>query len=277
MKSVLKKCIYFVAASTILGASVCSMPLSMAKADSNSETRYYDAPSVMYASEADETITFSRKEEELVELPYDVPVYFSNTLSNACGPIAGAMVVGFYDKYYENLIPNYVTYYTANGRYRRPDSTYIPALMQNLYTLMQTNVVDVGVSVSECLSGLQQYVVSKGRNITYTDIKSTTFNETAYKNGLSNLKPSLLFYSGANLYQLRTGDTQDEVLYVLTSNSHIVVGTGYCKIRYYDSNNTNFRTDTYLIVSTGWQVNSTAYIKANDTSWLDDGYVVNIY
>lgn len=275
MKSILKKCIYPVVASVVLCASVVSMPLSMA--DAETEKRYYDAPSFMYASESNEIINFSRKEEELVELPYAVPVYFSNTLSNACGAIAGAMIVGFYDKYYEDLIPNYVSYYTANGRYRRPDSTYIPALMQNLYTLMQTNVVDVGVSVSECLSGLQQYVVSKSRNITYTDIKSTTFNETAYKNGLSNLKPSLLFCSGANLYQIRTGDTQDEVLYALTSNSHIVVGTGYYKVRYYNSNNINFRTDTYLIVSTGWQVNSVAYMKANDTSWLDDGYVVNIY
>lgn len=277
MKSILKKCIYPLIASIALCGSIFVMPLKKAKADVIPENRYYDAPGIMPASDLDETITFSRKEEELIELPYAVPTYYTNTLSNACGPVAGANVIGYYDKQYEDLIPDYVAYYPANGRYRQPDSTYVPALMQDLYTLMQTNVVDVGVSVSECLSGLQQYVTAKDRNITYTDIKTTSFNETAYKNAISNLKPSLLFCSSASLYFIRNGTSQDEILHVITSNSHIVVGYGYYKIRYYDENEVNFRTDTYLRVSTGWMTNSTGFLKVNDISWLDDGYIVNIY
>ena len=276
MKSNLKKCF----CSTLAGLVVCGafcIPTHAAKADeSNSENRYYDGPSISYAGDLDETITFSRKEEENVELPNAVPTYYSSDLANACGPIAGANIVGYYDKYYEDLIPNYTAYYTANGRYRRPDTTYVPALMQSLYTLMQTNVVDVGVSVTECLTGLQSYVVSKNRNITYTDIKTSTFNATACKNAFANMQPVLLFCSSASLYYMAPSETQDEVLYVLTSGTHIVVAYGYRTIRYYDANNINFRTDHYLKVSTGWMTHGTGLLKLNDIGWMDDAYIVNI-
>lgn len=277
MKSIVKKCICSIVIGILLCGSLFAVPASIANADSVSENRYYDAPSVMPASDLDETITFSRKEEELIEFPYAVPTYYTSSLANACGPIAGAIIVGYYDKYFEELIPDYVAYYPATGRYRRPDATYVPALMQSLYTSMQTNVVDVGVSVSECLSGLRSYVTSKNRNIAYTDIKTTSFNETVYKNAISNQQPSLLFCSSASLYFFRNGTTQDELLHVVTSSSHIVVAYGYYKIKYFNEANVNFRTDTYIKVSTGWINNSMGFLKANDTSWLDDAYVVNIY
>ena len=277
MKSIFKKCIYPLIASVLLCGSVFAMPIKKAKADSVLENRYYDALTVLPANDLDETISFSRKEEELVELPYGVPNYFTSTLSNACGPVAGANIVGYYDKLYEELIPDYVAYYPASGRYRLPDSTYIPALMQDLYVLMQTNVVDVGVSITECLTGLRAYVTDKGRIAVYTDIKATRFNENGYKNALRGMQPTLFFCSSASLYFIRNGTTQDEISHIVTSNSHVVVGYGYYKIKYYDENDVNFRTDAYLNVATGWPNNATGFLKLNDISWMDDAYIVKIY
>ena len=277
-KSIFKKIIYSVVAFVALSSSFLGVSLRNAKAEVDETPRYYDSPGIMLTSSG-ETITFARKVEELIEFPYAVPTYYTLNLSNACGPVAGAIVVGYYDKYYEGLIPNYTAYYTANGRYRRPDSTYVPAVIQELYTSMQTNVVDVGVSVSECKAGLQDYVLARDFSLTYTTVKSNSsaFNETACKNAISNQKPVLLFCNSITTYLFDSGTTEDELIYVQSSNSHIVVCYGYYRVKYYNANNVNFRTDTYLEVSTGWRDNSTGYVKANDMSWVDEAYAVNIY
>ena len=278
-KSILKKIIYSVVAFVALSSSLFGVSLRNAKAEADEAPRYYDAPGIALASGTSETIAYARKEEELIEFPYAVPTYYASTLSNACGPVAGAIVVGYYDKYYEDLIPNYTAYYAATGRYRRPDSTYVPALIQELYTLMQTNVVDVGVSVSECKAGLWDYVLARDFSITYTTVKSNsaTFNEIGCKYAISNQQPILLFCNSVTTYLYADGELEDELIYVQTSSSHIVVCYGYYKVKYYNESNVNFRTDTYLEVATGWLDNSTGYVKANDTSWLDEAYAVDIY
>lgn len=279
MKSIFKKVICSVVAVATLFGGV--MGLSMkdsdtVSADVVSETRYYDAPGVMPISGQSEVISFSRKEETIIEFPYAVPNYYTNTYENACGPVAGANIVGYYDKYYEDLIPDYTAYYPANGRYRRPDATYVPGLIGDLYTLMQTNVVDVGVSESECLDGLQDYVEGKNRSIAYTSVKSGSLNTTAYKNAINNQIPVMLFCESTTLLVLSEGNLQDTFLYAMSSSAHIVVGYGYREIKYYDANNVNFRTDVYLRVATGWMTNASGYLRANNTSWLNSAYVVNV-
>lgn len=279
MKSIFKKCICsIVAFATLFGGvmGVFSHKTSVARADTVSEMRYYDAPGVMLTSGTDETITYTRKEETEIIFPNAVPNYYTNTYDNACGPVAGANIVGYYDKYYEDLIPDYTAYYPANGRYRLIDGTYIPALIGDLYTLMRTNVVDVGVSESECLEGLQDYVEGKNRSITYTNIKSGSFNMTAYKNAMSNQVPVILFCQSTDVVLIDTGEQQDEVLHLMSSSTHIVVGYGYREIKYYDTSNVNFRTDVYLRVATGWMTNASGYLKANSMSWLNSAYVVNV-
>ena len=276
MKSILKKCICSIVAGTALCCSFAFVPTQKASADVVTETRYYDSPGVMVASEMDETISFSRKEETEIVFPYAVPNYYTSDYDNACGPVAGASVVGYYDKYYEDLISGYTAYYTANGRYRRPDNTYVPGLIGELYTLMQTNVVYVGVSEAECLDGLRAYVEGKNRSITYTNVKSSSLNEMAYKNAITNQQPVLLFCETTELYLLDSGETQDDILYVMSSSSHIVVAYGYYQMKYYDENDVNFRTDVYLKVATGWVTNTLGYLKANSTSWLNSAYAVNI-
>ena len=276
MKSILKKCICSIVAVTALCCSFAFVPTQKASADSVSETRYYDAPGVMVASGTDETITYTRKEDTEIMFPYAVPNYYTNTYSNACGPVAGANIVGYYDKYYEDLIPNYTAYYTANGRYRRPDTTYVPALIGELYTLMQTNVVDVGVSEAECLDGLQDYVEGKNHSLTYTNIKPLSFNMVAYKNAMNNQVPVLLFCESTELVNMRQSERMDECIFIISSSAHIVVGYGYREIKYYDENDVNFRTDVYLHVATGWVTNSSGYLKANNTNWLNSAYAVNV-
>ena len=281
MKKLFNKVTCFcVTALTAISASLCLFGNSPATAAADEDFRYYDAPGVSTCAVGDtETITFARKEEEFIELTNGVPYYYVASLDNACGPIAGGIVVGYYDKYFEDLIPNYTGYYAATGKYKRADNTHVPAMISSLYTLMRTNVDDVGVSRSDCLAGLSSYVDSKNLDLTYTTVKAPdgSFNETVYKTAINNGQPTLLFCYTVELLDLALDDTQDWVGVIQTGSAHVMVAFGYRKIQYYDANNNNFRTDTYLKVASGWSANNMGYVKINNNSWLTAAYVAYIH
>ena len=280
MKTTLKKMISFtVTALTVFGASFGMMGNTAPVEEG--EKRYYDVvlPATCASAGDYEIITFARKEETYIETPNTVPYYFSPTLDNACGPVGGTIIVGYYDKYFENLIPDYTNYYPATGKYRPQNGDYICPVIEELYDLMQTNVVAPGVSEEECLDGLQAYVEGQGYSISYSTAKTLngSFNHTAYQNAINNQQPVLLFCESVELYELFPNETQDRNIISQVSNNHIMVGFGYKTIKYYDENDNNFRTDTYLRVASGWDVNNRGYVKINSDSWLDTAYAVDIY
>ena len=279
MKSILKKLTCFVATLVAVCGSAVSLTANTASADQTVEGRYYDKPVVSRAAGDYENISYADKESTYIQTPNRVPLYYHGTLENACGPIGGSIVVGYYDKYFQNLIPNYINYLTTTGKYRPQDSTYIPALIQEMYTAMQTNVVAPGVSESECLDGLEAYVEGKGYSISYTAVKpyNGTFSHTAYQNAINNGQPVILFCDTVQLVQVSEYDTYDQIGVAQESQDHIIVGFGYQIYRYYDVNGNNFRTDKYLAVATGWNPNDIGFVKINDDSWLDSGFAVDIY
>ena len=279
MKSILKKLTCFVATLVAVCGSAVSLTANTASADQTVEGRYYDKPVVSRAAGDVETIHFASIDNIYIETPNRVPLYDSDTLENACGPIGGGIVVGYYDKYFQNLIPNYTNYYPATGKYRPIDNTYIPAMLQEMYTLMQTNVVAPGVSEDECLDGLEAYVEGKGYSIRYRAVKpyNGTFSHTAYQNAINNGQPVIMFCDSVQLVQASEYDTYNQIGVEQESQDHIIVGFGYQIYRYYDVNGNNFRTDTYLAVATGWNLNKIGFVKINSDSWLDSAFAVDIY
>lgn len=76
--------------------------------NSNQVNRYsaYADSIALTSTDKIETISYSTKETSTMETVNGVPSYRQiSGLSNACGATSGAIVVGFYDKYYEDLIP----------------------------------------------------------------------------------------------------------------------------------------------------------------------------
>ncbi|MBQ9118296.1 MAG: hypothetical protein IJY11_03735 [Clostridia bacterium] len=284
MKPLVKKCTCLSIA--LLAASACAYvapktapqattTVAASASTTSTERRYYDEASSSPRGIL-ETINFTRKEETYTLFENLVPYYYNTTLENACGPVAGAIVVGYYDRFFEELIPNYVAYY-ASGRYRSNDTVYVPALIQDLYTRMRTNVDDVGVSEADCISGLTAYVQSTGRSISYTSVKSGGgFNHTLCDNAIASGKPLLLFCDNVTLYNIGETETQEYWSQLQTSGAHIAVAFGYLTINYYDENDVLFRTDHHVEVATGWTMNRYGYLNANDGSWLNNGYVVEI-
>ena len=243
----------------------------------NSNT--YSAVYLYYNNVNNEIINYTSKEVEYFETQNGVPLYNPNTsLSNSCGATAGAIILGFYDKYYEELIPNYVGYNTATGKYRPNDLVYIPALMSELYDLMRINVDDVGVSEDDCLNGLKNYVIGKNYAISYTSIVSNNqVNKELLINSINDNKPILLFCGETEVIKISSNQNQDNLVKSTITENHIYVGYGFYTVKYFNGS-TNFRTDLYMRVACGLFEFSDAYINISTTiSSLDNGYAVSIY
>lgn len=228
------------------------------------------------ASKEYETINYTSREETYIETVKGVPLYTQlSDYPNSCGAVGGAIIVGFYDKYYNDLIPNYSSS-VSSGAYKRADNVYVPQLIGDLYSLMRTNVDDVGVSEADCLTGLRTYVLNKGRTLWLTSIVSSgTVNESAYKNAINNNTPSLVFCDKMELCNWTTGSNSVTIEKTTYVGAHIVVAYGFLEVKYYNGSSC-FRTEKYLQIATGLETTEGRYINIGNTDWCNAAYAVTV-
>lgn len=246
-----------------------------AYASSDSEIRYYDAPTM--APYASEVVNYTRK--VVVAENYtatDFPSFFQTSeFSNACGPVAGAEVIAFYDKYYPNMMSDWESYFPSTGRYKGQDSTVVPALVRDLYVRMRTNVDDVGVSQHDCIVGLKNYINDHGYDVSYLDAKSgNSINSQWCKDAIDSNKVILLFTTATTVYDLFLGENRDTISPKQINGAHVMVIYGYYQVEYYNIFG-RFRTDTYLAVVTGLDILSYKLYKLNSSSTVS-AYIVTI-
>lgn len=261
----------------IIGVALLCLPFcgawTTAFAQQPTEQRYVGAQLISsYASS--ETIDYiSKTVVEDISTDKGAPGYFATgDLRNACGAVAGTVAVGFYDKYYPNMVPNWNTYY-SNGNYRQQDLTYIPTIMNDLYIRMKTNVVDDGVSEEEFKTGLKDYVNSVGYGLSYNSVWNSSFNYVAFKNAVKNNKVTVLFIKPSNVYLLGQGTTSDTLANLYISGNHIMIAYGYYEVKYFLSGG-GTRTEAFLKVSSGYSDLKNAYYKVG--SYIDSAYILEI-
>lgn len=240
--------------------------------EQNQDDRYVGGE--LISTYADETISYVSKQViSEISTANGAPDYTAiGDMQNGCGAVAGAIIVGFYDKYYADLIPGWDSYY-SNGRYRIQVGTYVTPLLNDLYERMQTNVVAPGVSQSEFKNGLKSYVVDHGYNAEYVSLGSgNSFNYSAFKTAVNNNEVSVLFVQPSNIYIIEERDGYDNIYESSISGNHIMVAHGYYEVKYTLSSGT--RTDKYLHVSTGLLGITKGYYKVG--SYVDAAYKVKI-
>ena len=236
------------------------------------ETRYYDSPIV--STVADTQIFYtSREVVEEGETSGGAPLYNSNEgYANACGPLAGTAIVAFYDKYCPNLIPDWESFYPTTGKYRLQEANVRPVL-DELYTLMQTNVKGDGVSESEFKTGLSTYVINHGYSIEYENARSSSWlNYNACKTAIDSNNVVVLFTTPGDVIDLGKFSDHDTATSISIAGNHIMYAFGYIRIKYYNDNGL-FRTDTYLKVSTGRSSMTFALFRV-DSSNVEAAYRV---
>lgn len=221
-----------------------------------------------------ETLSYTRKEVLLdTTMSPKTPTYYDRDacLPNGCAAVAGGIIVGYYDRLFENLIPNYVSYIKRGDMiiYKQVDSTS-QSLMSDLFVRMDVNVGGAGATEEQFVNGLRAYVVDKGYNLTYKSYgKGSSIDYNAIANSLNSGKPvALLLTMSSIVTGLDIGDTSLTMTKNSYSAHHIVVANGIKRIRYYNGNNV-IRTDTYLSVCTGLKEYTSGYI------WLEDMTSVN--
>lgn len=209
--------------------------------------------------------------------PNNVPGYLSDY---TCGVTAGGVAIGYYDKMYDELIPNHTGRIFMGQYLWATQGKEMQSVYDSLYTAM--NSTSEGVTINGYLNGMKSYVSSRGRTASFTSAMSgaSQMNFQQYKTALQSGKLLTVFLEGFSVLDFdlfRTYTNYDTIVIDISRGAHIMLAYGYLDVSYYNANNQCFRRDSYLRVSTGFSIPTLALVKLNQYCVIDDGYVTEIY
>lgn len=229
-----------------------------------------------------EIFSYTSKQTTIKQINNTFPAYYNNnnTLSNACANVAGANIFGYYDRYYENLIPDYTpgmirgsgyTYYSMTVNMDKKQN-----LINDLYVRMSTNNPIPGTSQLQYKNGITSYANSKSLNTTFTSVMSNnSLDMNKVTDAIDRNEPISLYLSGYNFSQLMDADGNVTITkYILTGN-HIVIVYGYRIVNYYNVSNILIKSKTYLYVATGMLLYSGFYIL-NNNGTINDAEAIKL-
>ena len=231
-----------------------------------------------------EYVSYTSKTTDAYRIPGTFPGYYNtngSNFANTCAVNSGSVIVGYWGRYFSELVPNHtVGKMLGSAYYYYPQTAAVQTVIEDLYYRMGTNVGAPGTTASGCRNGITSYANSKNRSVTYTSVVSNaTLDFPSYKSHIQALKPILLFLNTYNLLgdnYIATGNNTDTIMIDYYTGMHVMVGFGYRTIRYYNGSN-NFRTDEYLRVYTGFGDMINGYVKLYDSVVIQEGYAVEIY
>lgn len=229
------------------------------------------------------SIPFSTKEDEEISIEGGMPLYYNtSSRTNTCANVAGAILLGYYDKTYDELIENFTAARVIRGKVLYAKQTQaVENVMARLYVTMKTNITEGGTTIRNFKTGQQTYVNEQGRNISYRQvIRDERLLDDPFRQAIQNEQPIALFVSKYTLISTNAlnADTDRKEFYKqLYVGDHIVVCYGLRTIRYYDASGKMTNELNLLLVATGYEHSPTGYILIDDYGTLVDGYSVEIY
>lgn len=204
--------------------------------------------------------------------------HYSNPsgLDGACAAIAGGNIVGYYDRFFEQLIPNHVSgeYYGDEFSYNLQDK-YVGQVIEQLYVDM--NGSSAGITEEGFKSGLKKFCGDKGFLCHYTSLmNSGKLDYDAVKQCIKDGKPIALFLSTYNVGETTVFDGYDIVDYDLYYGNHVMVGFSYMDLTYTltDGSKLNNR---FIGVSIGGGFPSTGYFNIDYKTKINAAYKVFIH
>ena len=240
-------------------------------------------------------IEYSKKSEASYKISRGLPSYMQTSYENSCANIAGGIVVGYYDSFYDDLLPAYTAY--SGGRWTA-ESSATRNLIDTLYYDMKTNVYG-GTTYENFKTGLSAYVARRGRNISYSSLASgNTLNFSAFESTVKNGKPVVLFVDRYNaISSIAQANGYDMMVTNYYSGNHTMVAYGYRNVEYYrtetksvwspvwynpfrfvkETEEVKYRTDRYINVRTVISSLPDGYIRLYDSCTLDYALAVNIW
>lgn len=224
--------------------------------------------------ERTETLTYASKETTSeYAMKGNVPNYSSSADATNCANVAGAELIGYYDRFYEELIPDCKTYVQIGNTvvYRSANSAIVE-VMTSLKNYMGTGT---GTTYNGFQKGMKKYV--ENHNLTYSteDVGSLNFNK--YKAAVEANKPVALFLSDYTFYLgAETNSTGETITTEYSNVAHVAVGCGYKVDTYYDNSGNSIFTRTYLKIASGFETVGFVYMCLDDYSTIDRAVAVTI-
>ena len=249
-------------------------PLQRAAADSEQIEEeveiFYDNSYELRGTDS-ETVTCMRYTVSEGSANTDCPKYYNTdgTLTNSCAPVAGAIVVGYYDRLITAMIPEFVPGVLVNNDYyyysMSTVGTTIQPLIGSLYSLMGTNTLGNGTTRDQYRAGINSHVTAAGYMVNFTNLMSAgALKKVETMDYISYGRVISLYVTNFNLTTVTLGNTSNVYTIQTFVGKHILVAYKYKLIKYYNSFNTNFRTDIFLYVSTG--------MSSTQAGWFYVGY-----
>ena len=219
-------------------------------------------------------ISYVSKNENQKKLAHSCPEYSGLDLEGACAAVGGANIVGYYDKFYEDLIPNHTAGYTTYGLYiYNLEDTYVYETINQLYSDMKGS--SSGISEANFKSGLKTYCSRKNLSCEYTSLMSSgKIDYSAFKSAIDDGKPSALFLSTYNTCVVYNYDGYDTLNYIKYYDNHVMVGFGYNEVKY-NRNDGSSISYKFVAVATGFGYPSSAYFNINFATNIDS--VLKVY
>lgn len=251
------------------GACLCG------NAVAGKDTTYCD-DGIALLSETNITVNYESKDEDLFRMVLKHPCYAASPYVSSCACIAGANVIGFYDRYDEELIPNHKSGTTFQGYFLYSiEDAYITELVKQLYADMGTN--SDGTTVAEFKNGMSKFVNRKGKTISYTScMKNKKFDYATAKSYMEANQPVVLFCSGYNVADFHTSEKSDRIDYYESSANHVMVGFGWQEVNY-TLTATSSVLYQYIAVASCTGSKSSGYFDINYNTTINDAYAINIY
>lgn len=269
------KCINVVIIGVVL-MLICSLfCLPTIHAEGNKEVYYNSILGPSARAVNDYTLNYTRKEVLIDnELPIKTPNYYDRSvaLKNGCAAVAGSIVIGYYDKDFENLIAGYSpTIKRGEHIVFKPADSNIQLVMNDLFSRMHVNEVQPGATEDDFKNGLRSYITSKGYNVSYISYGSgKNLNYDGIIQSFNMGHPIVVFATMNHIIKnLDIGDTQLTMSVQDYNANHILVANGIKQVKYYNGTNV-IRTDTYLSVSTGLSAPDSGYIRLEDITAIND-------
>ena len=268
------KKIICVALSILFTLSICVFAISAEKTYADG----FNGSTFLYTQ--NETVSYYRKVESETVIPSDIPKYYSIS-ANDCAPVAGTIVLGYFDRYFDELIPNFTAGIVIRDIYiYNPQNASVSEVINSLFDLMETNSSGSGTTISQFQNGLQQYVQSKNRTIEFESVKNGSFSVGETTAAIREQIPVVIFVSGYALVDqdgITSSGNTDVYVKKIYGGAHTMVVSGIRTITYYNQYNVVVSQKILLRVSDGFSSGSTKYVMVYGFGNIDNAYSVNIY
>ncbi|MDE7379912.1 MAG: hypothetical protein K2N14_02555 [Clostridia bacterium] len=204
------------------------------------------------------------------------PRYFNSGWTSGCAAVAGGNLIGYYDRFYEDLIPNHAAGRSSGDLFIYYfEDDYVNSMISTLYTEMKGSAD--GITEADFISGMKKYCSGKSLSCDFTSLKSgNSINYNSVKDCINGGYPLVLFLNTYTICRIANYETFGEIFYEIHSGNHVMPGFGYSSITYTlnDGSKSEYK---FINVSTGWSDPREAYFNIEYCTNIVSAYKVNIH